>query len=194
MRPSGRRRSKRWRAENRAPRFPSATSPGPRPTARRFRLSRAAGTGGHSAGGDHHPDRHRPAPARHDAEIREICGAEIAAAYRVVNHDARNLSSHRHLGTTASGTPVYVDERFIAADLHITLGFIEPHLMLGLFGRPETGRSGPGGAGDHQGAAQPEVHARCRAPSKARSRTIRCTANCSRSRAWPGTISCWTWR
>ncbi|MBV8728450.1 MAG: nickel-dependent lactate racemase [Acidobacteriia bacterium] len=69
-----------------------------------------------------------------DAEIREICGETIAAKYRVVNHDARNLSMHRHLGTTASGTPVYIDERFLAADLHITLGFIEPHLMLGFSG------------------------------------------------------------
>ena len=74
---------------------------------------------------------HRPATK---AEINEICGDEIAAAYRVVNHDARDLSSHRHLGSTASGTPVYIDERFIAADLHITLGFIEPHLMLGFSG------------------------------------------------------------
>lgn len=69
-----------------------------------------------------------------DSEIREICGEEIAAAFRVVNHDARNLASHRHLGRTRSGTPVYVDERFAAADLHITLGFIEPHLMLGYSG------------------------------------------------------------
>jgi nickel-dependent lactate racemase len=29
---------------------------------------------------------------------------------------------------------VYIDERFAAADLHITLGFIEPHLMLGYSG------------------------------------------------------------
>ena len=69
-----------------------------------------------------------------DSEIREICGEEIAAAYRVVNHDARDLSSHRHVGSTKSGTPVYVDERFAAADLHLTLGFIEPHLMLGYSG------------------------------------------------------------
>ena len=69
-----------------------------------------------------------------DAEIREICGEEIAGAYRVVNHDARDLSSHRHLGSTRSGTPVYIDERFAGADLHITLGFIEPHLMLGYSG------------------------------------------------------------
>ncbi len=69
-----------------------------------------------------------------DEEIRKICGEEVASKYRIVNHDARDLSSHRHLGTTKSGTPVYIDERFIAADLHISLGFIEPHLMLGFSG------------------------------------------------------------
>jgi nickel-dependent lactate racemase len=74
---------------------------------------------------------HRPAT---DAEMREICGEEIAASYRVVNHDARNLASHRHLGASPAGTPVYIDERFAGADLRITLGFIEPHLMLGYSG------------------------------------------------------------
>ncbi len=69
-----------------------------------------------------------------DAEIREICGDEIAASYRVVNHNARDLSSHRDLGLSPSGTPVYIDERFAGADLRITLGFIEPHLMLGYSG------------------------------------------------------------
>jgi len=74
---------------------------------------------------------HRPAT---DSEMREICGESVASAYRVVNHNARDLSSHTALGETASGTPVYIDERFIRADLHITLGFIEPHLMLGYSG------------------------------------------------------------
>jgi nickel-dependent lactate racemase len=74
---------------------------------------------------------HRPAT---DAEIREICGAAVAEQYRVVNHNARNLDEHRRLGTTASGTPVYIDDRFVSADLRVTLGFIEPHLMLGFSG------------------------------------------------------------
>jgi nickel-dependent lactate racemase len=74
---------------------------------------------------------HRPATAD---EIREICGDGVAAAYRVVNHDARDLASHRNLGSTNSGTPVYIDERFVAAELHLTFGFIEPHLMLGYSG------------------------------------------------------------
>ena len=74
---------------------------------------------------------HRPASA---AEIREICGDFVAANYRAENHDARRLADHRHLGATKSGTPVYIDERFVSAGLHITLGFIEPHLMLGFSG------------------------------------------------------------
>jgi nickel-dependent lactate racemase len=69
-----------------------------------------------------------------DAEIRQICGAEIAAMYRVVNHNARALAEHRHLGSTGRGTPVYIDERFVAADLHVSLGLVEPHLMLGFSG------------------------------------------------------------
>jgi nickel-dependent lactate racemase len=74
---------------------------------------------------------HRPAS---DAEIREIVGPEIAGSCPVVNHYARDLDQHRYLGKTASGTPAYVDNRFVSADLRITLGFIEPHLMLGFSG------------------------------------------------------------
>ncbi len=74
---------------------------------------------------------HRPAT---ESEIRHIVGEETAARYEVLNHDARNMSQHRRLGTTKSGTPVWIDERFMSADLHLTLGFIEPHLMLGFSG------------------------------------------------------------
>jgi nickel-dependent lactate racemase len=67
-------------------------------------------------------------------ELDIILGPEIAATYRVASHDARDFTGHRAVGTTRRGTPVYVDERFVSADLHITLGFIEPHLMLGFSG------------------------------------------------------------
>jgi nickel-dependent lactate racemase len=66
--------------------------------------------------------------------MRSIVGAEIAARYRVVNHDARAFAQHQPLGHTRRGTPVYIDKRFLQADLHITLGFIEQHLMLGFSG------------------------------------------------------------
>jgi len=68
------------------------------------------------------------------AEIDAILGPEIASKYRIVNHDARALDQHRFLGSTGRGIPVYIDERFMAAELHITLGFIEQHLMLGFSG------------------------------------------------------------
>ena len=74
---------------------------------------------------------HREATA---GEIVAILGEEIASKYRVVNHDARALAQHRPLGATRRGIPVFIDERFMAADLHITLGFIEQHLMLGFSG------------------------------------------------------------
>jgi len=67
-------------------------------------------------------------------EIDRIVGPTIAAQYAVLNHDARAFHEHRYLGDTRRGTPVYVDERFMNADLHITLGFIEQHLMLGFSG------------------------------------------------------------
>lgn len=67
-------------------------------------------------------------------EVDIIVGREIASNYRVVSHDARAREEHRFLGETRRGTPVYVDERFVSADLHITLGFVEQHLMLGFSG------------------------------------------------------------
>jgi nickel-dependent lactate racemase len=74
---------------------------------------------------------HRPAT---EEEIREIVGPDLYGKIRVANHHAKILSEHRYLGETSTGTPVHIDERFISADLHITLGFIEPHLMLGFSG------------------------------------------------------------
>lgn len=74
---------------------------------------------------------HRIATA---AELDEILSPEIAAKYKIFNHDAKILADHRYLGETKSGIPVYVAEAFVAADLRITLGFIEPHLMLGYSG------------------------------------------------------------
>jgi nickel-dependent lactate racemase len=68
------------------------------------------------------------------AEIERIVGPEVALQYRVENHDAKDFAAHRSLGATQRGTPVYVDERFVSADLHITLGFIEQHLMAGFSG------------------------------------------------------------
>lgn len=74
---------------------------------------------------------HREATAH---ELDEIVGAEILSQYEVDSHRAKALDEQTHLGETQGGTPVYIDKRFVEADLHLTLGFIEPHLMAGFSG------------------------------------------------------------
>ena len=68
------------------------------------------------------------------AELDEILGPYILSRCMVDSHRARNLDEQAHLGRTAGGTEVYIDRRFVEADLHITLGFVEPHLMAGFSG------------------------------------------------------------
>jgi nickel-dependent lactate racemase len=67
-------------------------------------------------------------------EITAIVGSGIASRYAVENHNAKSFDSHVSMGRTKRGTPIYVDRRFVEADLHITLGFIEQHLMAGFSG------------------------------------------------------------
>jgi nickel-dependent lactate racemase len=74
---------------------------------------------------------HRP---NEGAELEELVGPEIAANYRVENHHGKNLDEHDYLGTTANGVPVWLDSRYVRADLKITTGLIEPHLMAGYSG------------------------------------------------------------
>jgi nickel-dependent lactate racemase len=68
------------------------------------------------------------------AEVDQIVGPEIARSYRVISNDARATGQHRHLGTSNRGTPIHIHNEFVNADLRITLGFIEPHLMAGYSG------------------------------------------------------------
>jgi nickel-dependent lactate racemase len=74
---------------------------------------------------------HRP---NEGDELVELVGAEIAANYRVENHDGRNLSEHANLGMSPRGVPVWIDRRYVEADLKIATGLIEPHLMAGYSG------------------------------------------------------------
>jgi nickel-dependent lactate racemase len=70
-----------------------------------------------------------------EPELEAILGPELfRAGYPLVNHDAKIKANHVFYGTTARGTPVWIERSFAEADLHITLGFIEQHLMLGFSG------------------------------------------------------------
>lgn len=74
---------------------------------------------------------HRP---NEGAELDEMVGAEITRNYRIENHHGQMLAEHSYLGTTAAGVPAWIDSRFVNADLKITTGLIEPHLMAGYSG------------------------------------------------------------
>lgn len=74
---------------------------------------------------------HRP---NEGEELVEMVGREIAENYRIENHDGRRLDQHAHLGTSPRGVPMHIDRRYVEADLKITTGLIEPHLMAGFSG------------------------------------------------------------
>jgi lactate racemase len=44
------------------------------------------------------------------------------------------LAEHTDLGTSPRGVPIWIDTRYVEADLKITTGLIEPHLMAGFSG------------------------------------------------------------
>jgi nickel-dependent lactate racemase len=63
-----------------------------------------------------------------------MLGAEIVSRYRIENHYGKRLHEHSFLGYSPRGVPVYIDRRYVEADLKITTGLIEPHLMAGYSG------------------------------------------------------------
>ncbi len=84
-----------------------------------------------------------------------MLGPAIAQRYQVADHDGRDRAAHTYLGTTPRGVPAWIDSRFVAADLKITVGLIEPHFMAGFSGGRKLDLPGPGCAGNDQGLAWP---------------------------------------
>jgi lactate racemase len=75
---------------------------------------------------------HRP---NEGDELITILGEDLPKKYRVVNHMPRDVDSHEYLGETPIyKAPIWVDKTFLAADLRIATGLIEPHLMAGYSG------------------------------------------------------------
>jgi nickel-dependent lactate racemase len=67
-------------------------------------------------------------------ELIELVGAEVAKNYRCENHHGKAKEEHDFLGTTPKGVPAWIDSRYTRAELKITTGLIEPHLMAGYSG------------------------------------------------------------
>ena len=67
-------------------------------------------------------------------ELVEMVGQEIVDNYRIENHYGQRLEEHTFLGHSPRGVPIWIDSRYVEADLKITTGLIEPHLMAGFSG------------------------------------------------------------
>ena len=74
---------------------------------------------------------HRP---NEGEELVEMVGRYIAENYRIENHHGQALDEHTYLGDSPRGVPIWIDSHYVNADLKITTGLIEPHLMAGFSG------------------------------------------------------------
>src|SRR6478735_7265321 len=70
-------------------------------------------------------------------EIREMVGDVVADGVEIVNHDARDRDSLVYLGVHGNGVPVWLNRRWVDADIRITTGFVEPHFFAGFSGGPK---------------------------------------------------------
>src|SRR6478736_9677374 len=70
-------------------------------------------------------------------EIRKMVGDEVADSVEIINHDARDRDSLVYLGVHGNGVPVWLNKRWVDADIRITTGFVEPHFFAGFSGGPK---------------------------------------------------------
>jgi nickel-dependent lactate racemase len=71
------------------------------------------------------------------AEVDQMLGPDIARRCRVVNHDSRDPSTLVSFGVTSTGVPIVLNRAWLAADVRITTGFVEPHFFAGFSGGPK---------------------------------------------------------
>lgn len=74
---------------------------------------------------------HRP---NEGAELERLVGREIAAGYRIINHFSKQQDDMVLVGEIGDGVPALVNRHYLAADLKILTGFIEPHMWAGFSG------------------------------------------------------------
>jgi len=58
--------------------------------------------------------------------------------FKVSDHSARKLHQHEYLGVTKSGTPIWIDRRYLEAEVKVLTGVIEPHSTSGFSGGRES--------------------------------------------------------
>jgi nickel-dependent lactate racemase len=65
----------------------------------------------------------------------EIIGEDIMLRkFKVSDHNARKIHQHEYLGVTKNGIPIWVDRRYLEADVKVLTGMIAPHSITGFSG------------------------------------------------------------
>ena len=72
-----------------------------------------------------------------EAELESMLGRDILSTCRVINHDSRDAGSLARVGRTTTGVEVFLNREWLAADVRITTGFVEPHFFAGFSGGPK---------------------------------------------------------
>jgi len=70
-------------------------------------------------------------------ELERMLGHDILDRCRVINHDSRDDASLERIGLTSTGVDVRLNREWLAADVRITTGFVEPHFFAGFSGGPK---------------------------------------------------------
>jgi nickel-dependent lactate racemase len=65
-----------------------------------------------------------------------MLGPDVLGSWRVVDHDARDEAALVDLGMVGD-VPLRLSREWVAADLRITTGFVEPHFFAGFSGGPK---------------------------------------------------------
>ena len=87
---------------------------------------------------------HRPNSTE---ELERMLGPAVMGRVRVVNHDARDPSQLAWCGTLGHRVPVWLNRRWVEADVRVTTGFVEPHFFAGFSGGPKMVAPGLAGLG-----------------------------------------------
>ena len=74
---------------------------------------------------------HRP---NTDQELRLMLGNEVVDTCHIIQNDAHDKSAHILVGSTPGGNKVLIHKAFLASDVRILTGFIEPHFFAGFSG------------------------------------------------------------
>jgi nickel-dependent lactate racemase len=102
---------------------------------------------------------HPPMEAK---DFLHVVPAAVLARCPVLSHDADDMSNLVRLGATSRGTPVWVNRRFLQAELRLVVGNIEPHQFQGFSGGVKSAAIGLAGRAtiNHNHALMTDAQAR----------------------------------